>query len=374
MTGYVLLEAGAALLLLSSIAYPLWVGLLARLRPIPVGAAYALADRLPRVTCVIAAADESALVGRKLETIREQDYPRDKVDIIVVSDGSTDDTDRIVAEWEARDAGVRLLRTGRRSGKPTALNLARPHVRTPIAVLMDVRQGLTPNAIRELVAGLADPGVAVVSGDLRLGGDAYWGLERSVRRWESASGSMVQATGSLYALRTEDLPEIPPDTILDDVYVPLLAARSGRRIVLAEGAGSLEAATRSVGSEFKRKVRTLAGLVQIVHVIPDLRFPGRHALGGRFFFHKLVRLAAPYALVLVVAGALVLGGWLARAMVAGLSLVALLALGNRLGLRTRLGRLCQSFLALNLAAVWAVPFYCLGLASVTWTRVEKDRR
>src|SRR5262249_20379078 len=170
-----------------------------RLRPVPVRAARAPDEALPDVTCVIAAADEAALVGRKLQILAEQDYPRDKLSVYVVSDGSTDDTDRIVAEWEARDPRVRLLRTGRRSGKPTALNLARAQIRSEITALMDVRQGLTPNAVRALVACLADPGVAVASGDLRLGGDAYWSLERSVRRWESASGSMVQATGSLYA-------------------------------------------------------------------------------------------------------------------------------------------------------------------------------
>src|SRR5207244_12971982 len=110
---------------------------------------------------------------------------------------------------------------------------------------------------------LADPSVGVVAGGLRVEGVACWTFDGFVRKCESRSGSMVQVTGSLYAVRTEDLPEIPPDTILDDVYVPLKVALTGRRIVMAEGAGSLDVATRPATDALVRTVRTLAGLVQI---------------------------------------------------------------------------------------------------------------
>ena len=156
----------------------------------------------------------------------------------------------------------------------------------------------TPGALRELVAQLADPGVGVVSGDLRVKGDAYWTYEGFVRKRESRSGSMVQVTGSLYAVRTRDLPEIPPDTILDDVYVPLKVALSGRRIVMAESAGSLDVATLSASNEFVRKVRTLAGLVQICHRVDGCLNPAKNPLWSRFVLHKLSRLACPYALLL----------------------------------------------------------------------------
>src|SRR5258705_3487177 len=113
---------------------------------------------------------------------------------------------------------------------------------------------------------------------------------------------MVQVTGSLYAVRTVDLPEIPPDTILDDVYVPLTVALSGRRIVMAEGAGSLDVATRSASDEFVRKVRTLAGLVQICHHLDGCLNPAKNPVWGRFVLHKLSRLACPYGLLFVLAG------------------------------------------------------------------------
>ena len=369
----VLFWVGFGVVFVSYAGYALWVAYLARVRPIGATARYAPDSLLPRVTCVIAAADEAALIERKLSTLVRQDYPPEKIAIIIVSDASTDDTDRVVREWTARNRRIRLLRTSRRSGKPTALNLARRHIETEIAVLMDVRQDLTSGAIRELVAHLADPDVGVVSGDLRVKGDIYWTYEGFIRKCESRSGSMVQVTGSLYAIRTEDFPEIPTDTILDDVYVPLTVAMRGRRIVMAEKAGSLDVVTRSVSNEFARKVRTLAGLVQICHTVKGCLNPARNPMWGRFVLHKLSRLACPYGLLLMLAGSLMAQGWPYRTAFAGLVGLSLVALSGWLGLRSRLSAIIQSFLALNLAALWAIPSYYLGRASVTWARVETDR-
>ena len=227
------------------------------------------------------------------------------------------------------------------------------------------------------MAQLADPSVGVVSGDLRVKGDAYWTYEGFVRKCESRSGSMVQVTGSLYAVRTEDLPEIPPDTILDDVYVPLKVALTGRRIVMAEGAGSLDVATRSASDEFVRKVRTLAGLVQICHHVDGCLNPARNPIWGRFVLHKLSRLACPYGLLLVLTGsAMAEGLGYGTALVTGVA-VGLVALTRWRGpaprVVTRVVSLARSFLALNLAAFWAMPSYYLGRTSVTWRRVEVDR-
>jgi len=364
---------GLGVIFVSYAGYALWVACLARLRPIATMTRYLPDALLPHVTCVMAAADEAALVGRKLGTLVQQDYPPEKLSIIVVSDASTDDTDRIVQDWAVRDQRIRLLRTSRRCGKPTAVNLARRYIRTGTTVLMDVRQQLAPTAIRELVAHLADPGVGVVSGDLRVEGDIYWTYEGFVRRSESRSGSMVQVTGSLYAIRTEDLPEIPPDTILDDVYVPLTVALRGRRIVMAEKAGSLDVVTRTVGSEFARKVRTLAGLVQICHTVEGCLNPMRNPVWARFVVHKLSRLACPYGLLLMLVGSAMAEGPAYRVAVLAVVGLGLVALGRWFGLRSRLASVVQFLLTLNLAALWAVPSYYLGRASVTWARVESDR-
>src|SRR5436309_3411321 len=364
---------GLGFVVVSYLGYPLWVACLARLRSVPTKARYLPDPLLPSVTCVMAAANEAALIGRKLDILVHQDYPQEKLSIIVVSDASTDDTDRIVRERAAGDPRIRLLRTSRRSGKPTAINLARRHIDTPITILVDARPELTPGAIRELVAHLADPHVGVVSGDLRVTGDVYWTYEGFIWKSESRSGSMVQTTGSLYAVRTADLPEIPPDTIMDDVYVPQTIAQSGRRIVMAEKAGSLDVATRSVRSEFIRTVRTMAGLVQICHTLRGCLNPARNPLWGRFIVHKVFRLACPYGFLLMLVSSALAEGPGYRIALAAMVGVGLIALGGWLGARSRLSSLILSFVALHLAALWAVPYYYLGRLSVTWARVETDR-
>jgi len=376
MLGIALLCLGLAIVFASYAGYALWVAWLARVRPVPTAARYLPDALLPSVTCVIAAANEARMIRHKLRALSFQDYPADKLAIIVVSDGSTDATDPIVRAWVRRDPRIRLLRMDRRSGKPSALNLARPHIATDVTVLMDVRQAITRRAIRELVAHLADPNVGVVSGNLRVKGDPYWTYEGFVRRCESRSGSMVQVTGSLYAVRSQDMPEIPPDTILDDVYVPLKVALTGRRIVMAEGAGSLDVATRSTSNEFVRKVRTLAGLVQICHRLDGCLNPARNPVWGRFVCHKLSRLACPYGLLLVLASSAMAEGLGYSIGIAGgaFGLVALAQWRGRMPrVLSRPVSLATSFLAMNVAAFWAMPSYYLGRASVTWRRVEVDR-
>jgi len=364
---------GLFVVFVSFAGYALWVAWLARVRPVPTAARYLPDALLPTVTCLIAASNEALLIRHKLRGLTHQDYPADKLAFIVVSDGSTDATDAIVRAWARRNPRVSLLRTERRSGKPTALNLARRHITSDVTVLMDARQRLTQGALRELVAHLADPRVGVVSGDLRVKGDAYWTYEGFVRRCESRSGSMVQVTGSLYAVRTVDLPEIPPDTILDDVYVPLTVALSGRRIVMAEGAGSLDVVTRSTGDEFVRKVRTLAGLVQICHCVDGCLDPTRNPIWGRFVVHKLSRLACPYGLLLVVASAAMAEGLgFGTALLTGVT-VGLVGLTLWRGPSPRVVSLVKAFMALNLAALWALPSYYLGRTSVTWRRVGVTR-
>jgi len=365
--------AGMAIVFVSYAGYGLWIALLARIRPAANEPPELPEDQLPGVTCLMAAANEGSLMERKLDNLTRQDYPAEKLEIIVVSDASTDDTDRIVTEWSRRNPRIRLLRASERGGKARALNLGRSNIQTEIMVLMDVRQEHPPNTIRDLVTHLSISGVGAVSGNLKVRGDSYWTYEGWVRRCESRSGSMVQVTGSLYAIRTSDFPRIPPDTILDDVYVPLTVALGGNRIIMAERAESLDVATSSVGNEFIRKVRTLSGLVQICHTLKECLIPWRNPVWGRFVLHKLFRLACPYGLVMMLAGSILAPGWLYRVALAGMAILVILAVAGKLGLRWRLTNISQALLLLNLAAFWAIPAYYLRRSSVVWSRVETDR-
>ena len=365
--------ASVGLVFAAFAGYPLWVFVRSRIAPRAVSLPVTADEDLPEVTCVIAACNEGALIGRKLRAVMGQDYPPHKLRVVVVSDSSTDDTDAIVSAWAAGDARVRLLRTADRKGKAAALALARAEIATPLTAFMDVRQDLTPTAIRDLVRHLHDASVGLVSGDLRVRGDSYWTYEGLVRKAESRSGSMVQVTGSLYAIRTRDIPIIPSDIILDDVFVPITILMSRRRIVMAEQAGSLDVVTRTASGEFVRKVRTLSGLVQICHRVPGALLPWRNPAWGRFVMHKLSRLACPYGLVAAFLSSWFIPGSVYRFGAWAAVGAFALALGAHFGVRTRIGALVRSFVVLNAAAFVAVPAWYLGWTSVRWARVETDR-
>src|SRR5262249_12697373 len=202
--------------------YPVLVALLAHVAPLRTrDGAWE-----PMVSVCIPAHNAAGYVGAKIESLLLQDWPRERLEILVYSDGSSDGTDVSVERFSARDPRVRLLRGAARAGKPTALNRMRAEARGEVLILTDVRQPLEPGAVRALVSRMSDPAVGCVSGNLRLRGEAgagvYWRYENWIRSSEAAFRGMVGATGPLYAVRRVDLPaELPADVILDDVWIPM---------------------------------------------------------------------------------------------------------------------------------------------------------
>lgn len=213
-----------ALLAYVYVGYPLIAWLRRRARPRPV----ARAPVEPHVTVVVVAYNEGHRIARRLENLLASDYPRERLAIIVGSDGSTDDTVEIASRYE--DRGVKVRNFGQRRGKPAVLNDLIASAESEIVVLADARQRFEAGAIRALVANFADAEVGAVSGELHLrkrsgtspGGEGtgfYWQYEKFIRANESWSGSTVGATGAIYAIRRDLFEPIPPDTILDDVLI-----------------------------------------------------------------------------------------------------------------------------------------------------------
>lgn len=254
----------------------------------------------PQVAVVISAYNGATLIGAKLESLLAQQYPAGRIEILVVDDGSTDNTSEVVRGFA--DRGVRLLRL-ERGGKPAALNRAVPETQGEIVVLTDIRQELEPDAIAQMMACFADEKIGVVMADLPfrdVGGELgkgvlapYWDREREVRKNLGRVHSMFGATGPLYAIRRElmKLP-MPADTLLDDMYLPLGAYFAGYRTIVEERAIAWER-PMNLKTEFRRKVRTLAGNLQIIR-----QYPGLLGFGHRGLFHflsyKVARLLLPY--------------------------------------------------------------------------------
>jgi len=268
----------------------------------------------PTVSVIIAAHNEQANLPAKLQNLRELDYPKDLLQVVIASDGSTDATVSILHENEPFVLPVILDQTG---GKANALNAAVAHATGEILLFLDVRQVVASDALAELVANFSDPSVGAVSGELLLqtpsgqpAGDAlgiYWKIEKAVRKLESASGSVVGVTGAIYAIRRELYTPIPLGTLLDDVFVPMNITYAGKRVIFEPAAIARDYIFSEKGREFARKVRTLTGNYQLLRLSPWILSPANPLL-FRFISHKLLRLLVPLLLLLMLISSALAGG------------------------------------------------------------------
>ncbi len=279
------------------VGYPLLLTVLVRLAAKPV-----LKLRQAKgVSLIIAVRNGEQFIADKLASVLELDYPRELMEIIVVSDGSTDRTVAIAAGFQGQ--GVRLLEIPA-SGKCAALNEGIAQAHNEILVLTDVRQTLAKNSLQSLVDCFADSAVGVVSGELKIrqgrnsaevSTGLYWRYESWIRRQLSSLDSMFGATGPFYAMRRHLAVALPTNILLDDMYLPLAAFFRGYRLIQESEAVALDYPT-SRRTEFARKVRTLAGNYQIL-----LAYPALLGWANRMWFHflsyKFARLMLPWIMI-----------------------------------------------------------------------------
>lgn len=356
------------------VGYPLWLCLRTQwqsrpTRPAPV---------FPFVSIVLAVHNQEQVLPAKLHNLAALEYPEDRIEVVVVSDGSTDGTNRILEAHGERC--VRAIFSPEHEGKALALNRGIQAAQGQIIVFTDARQILEPEAVRCLVANLADPSVGCVSGELMLGepntaaaGDGlgyYWSLEKKIRQWEGATGSVIGATGALYAVRKELLVPLPPTTILDDLFIPLHVVRQGSRVIFEPDARAWDPLKPSLKREFQRKVRTLTGNYQLMRLAPWV-LTRANPVRIEFISHKLLRLVVPFALIsTLVSSALLRGTFYELCVGLQLAFYALGGLGlSRLkrGLVGRLADVALTFLMLNTAAVVALVNFLIGKNEV-WVR------
>jgi biofilm PGA synthesis N-glycosyltransferase PgaC len=278
--------------------YPLLLGLVARWRTRPVRKAPWPAT----VSVILPVYNGEPWMAAKLQSILALNYPAELVEILVVSDGSTDATASIVGGFTGRAKIVFLALP--RGGKAAALNAALERATGEILFFTDVRQQLHPDSLANLVACFADPEVGVASGELVIREGAgleeasvglYWKYEKWIRKQLSRLDSVLGATGCIYAMRRELASPLPQGTLNDDMYLPLAAFFRGLRVILDDSALAYDYPTMLAG-EFRRKVRTLAGVYQIVRFYPALLGP-RNRMWIHFFSHKLARLVMPWAMI-----------------------------------------------------------------------------
>jgi cellulose synthase/poly-beta-1,6-N-acetylglucosamine synthase-like glycosyltransferase len=348
--------------------YPIYLWCRARFLPRPVVRKEGL---LPSVSVILAARNEGKHLPRKLRNLDELKYPKDLLQIVAISDGSTDETNEILRGWQGPDREAILLRDHR--GKPTALNHGIDRARGEIVCFVDVAQMIEPDGLRMLMEPFGDPSVGCVSGALvspakakdvaSHGVGMYWRLETHIRQWESLTGSTAGATGAFYAVRKSALSHIPDSTILDDMYVPLKVANSGLRVVFEPRAQTVETRIFGGRDEFRRKVRTLTGNYQLLKLAPWILMRANPAR-LRFVCHKLIRLLVPFALAGLFLSAFSIHERTYQ-MVFALqaifyALAALTTFRMKFGFLSRAASVSLAFLILNTAAAVAFLYFILG--------------
>jgi len=362
------LAACAVLLGYAFAGYPLLVRALARLRPRSLSPA----GIEPTVSFLIAAYNEEAVIAKKLENTLALDYPREKLEIVVASDASTDGTHAVVRGFAER--GVRLFVPAGHLGKTGTANAAVPTTRGEILVFSDATGMYNPEALRALVRNFADPGVGAVTGRVLYRYDesataqgfaAYQRLVVPQRRAESVFGTETSVSGSIHALRRERFGAAPPELSFDIVH-PLHVAMAGQRTVYEDGATSLEEARSRPEDEFRSRVRIAVRMWSFVpYLLPRLPRCRDRMYVFQVLSHKLLRwLSAPLLALAVVSAALLAargGLWLLPLAVLG-SAAAAAALG---WLAARLGRSAGPFAAALVFATLELA-YLVGLAR--WLR------
>jgi poly-beta-1,6-N-acetyl-D-glucosamine synthase len=289
--------------------YPALVWLWSRLRERPLW----LSTRLPRVTVVTVAQDEELYIDERIQNLLALDYPPELLEIVVASDGSRDGTAARARAYAG--AGVLVLPFAARRGKAATLTDAVHWASGEILLLCDTRQHIDRGAVRALVAAFGDSRVGAVSGLLVLPGShgavgkglgLYWRLETFLRACESRIDSMIGATGALYAVRRHLFEPLPPDTLLDDVVVPLRVVRRGYRTVLEPRAFAVDKSGDDPRREFARKVRTLAGCFQLFVRERWLFDPRQNRVWLQTLSHKGLRLLGPLWMLLAFVGCVTL--------------------------------------------------------------------
>lgn len=257
----------------------------------------------PPVAIILPVRNGERWITAKLRSLFDSHYPSDQIRVIVVADGCSDATVSLVESFA--DSRVQLLQLPA-GGKATAINQAVNAAEADILVFTDVRQQFDPLAIRHLVSCFADSRVAVATGELVISKSdsheetntgLYWKYEKWIRRNLNNIDCMLGATGAIYAVRRELVFPIPADTLLDDVQIPFAAAGETHCIYFECEAKAYDLPT-NLNSEFKRKVRTQAGVYQIIRRFPKLLSP-LNRRGFHFLSHKVGRLSLPFALIIM---------------------------------------------------------------------------
>ena len=369
------------------VLYPLILGLLARVmgrrKPSAVGAP------APRTTMIICAHNEAGVIAEKIANSLALDPSPDE--IIVVNDGSTDDTLTIARRAASAAAHVQVLDKPERGGKSAAMNYGAAAAKGEVLVFSDASEMYERQALMHLLAEFADPTVGAVSGSHRVrppkterdlvgkSEGLYWRYEDFIRRSESAIGATVASVGSMLAIRAQDWRPLPPGTINDDAWITMSTLARGRNVRFAPRAVSWEEASESSAEEQTRRRRITAGRILLLGR-PEIWPLKRPAVLAAFLSHKVLRIALPFLMIGGIVGNIIVvwlaPGWWVFALtlvlqLIGFGLAAAGYLADRTGRRWRLAHLFYHITRSNLSILLAVRDIAVGRSFLKWDKPSR---
>ena len=352
---------------------------------------FELPEILPQVTLFITAYNEEEMVDEKMVNCLSLDYPRDKLQIVWVTDGSNDDTNERLANYQ----GVTILFKPQRQGKTAAINRGMKSVTTPIVIFTDANTSINRKAVKEIVKAFTDSRTGCVAGEKRIdtkekdsassgGESAYWKYESLLKELDSRLYSSVGAAGELFAIRTSLFQEMREDTLLDDFVLSLQIAIKGYRIVYCRNAHATEQASLNMQEEEKRKVRIAAGGIQAIgRLWPLFNIFRYKCLSFQYISHRVLRWTiTPVALLLLLPLNLFLlypeaaSVWLYQVFAAGQLLFYLLAvLGwilSKKSIRTKYLFIPYYFLFMNLNVFKGMAYLKNFRGLAVWEKAKRQ--
>jgi biofilm PGA synthesis N-glycosyltransferase PgaC len=343
---------------------------------------------LPSCSLVIAAYNEESFIIEKIKNTLELQYPKGKLELIFVTDGSSDRTPELVAAYPQ----IRLLHSPDRRGKIAAVHRAMDTVTTEVVVFTDANTYLNPDALLNICRHYADPKVGAVAGEKRVQVEAtadatagegfYWKYESKLKAWDSELHSVVGAAGELFSIRKSLYQPVSPNAILDDFMISLLVAQQGYRVVYEPEAYASETSSANVKEELKRKIRIAAGGLQSIIWLKSLLNPfAQPLLSFQYISHRVLRwTVVPFLMIL----ALVLNA--AMVLQGGASLVyqVLLAaqvvfyaaalagwLLERKEIKVKALFIPYYFCMMNYAVIRGIFRYLAGSQSAAWDKAKR---
>ena len=387
---YILFYASFFILFYNYIGYGILLWALVKVKHLLVKARPAAVPYEPEVTLIVAAYNEEAVIEEKIVNTLALDYPKEKLRLLFITDGSTDNTPAIISRY----SGIQLLHTSTRNGKTAALNRAMEHVQTPYVIFCDANTLLNSAAVRNIVQHYADERTGGVAGEKKVISDdaagaaategVYWKYESFLKKLDAELYSVVGAAGELFSVRTALFEPVEEAVILDDFLISLRINIKGYRIAYAPDAYAMETPSDSIKEEHKRKIRISAGGFQSIVMLRALlnifRFP---VVSFQYISHRVLRWTlSPLSLLLLLLSNIVLavyaGGWFYPACLA----IQVLGYGAALtgyklaerNIKISLFYIPFYFLFMNIAVYQGFYRYLTRSQSAAWEKAKRSNK